>query len=65
MSDAKVVDLNGAALRLRELGFSSASVWTVRDLIAKKRLVPIPCGRKFFVSIEQLDALATAKTGKR
>lgn len=56
-----VADVPTSAARLRARGFTTASKWTIFNLIKEKRLTPIRCGKKIFISIAELDAMATPK----
>lgn len=56
-----VVDYVGAAEHLVRIGVVGASVWTVRGLVAKKRLTPVPIGKKDWFRIADLEALFARK----
>jgi hypothetical protein len=64
----KVLDLKNAASHLCALGFSGATIWTVRGLIHSGDVKAMRLARKDFVSVEDLDsyverALSRPKSG--
>ena len=61
--EPKVFDLEAAAEYLRTIGFSSATVNTVRKLIAERHVRSKQIGRRFYVSKDSLDHLITGLNG--
>ena len=57
MENRQVFDVVDAAEYLRAIGFTGATVHTVRRLIADKRLRCTTVGRRFYVARESLDHL--------
>lgn len=53
----KVADLEGGAAYLRKRGVAHATTNMMRSLIRQKKLHPIPLGKKFYVSLAELDGL--------
>lgn len=66
METTKVFDLKGAAEYLRSLGFSGATVWTMRALIHDGVVKAMRLGRKYYVSAEDLNTfvLRNLRRGK-
>jgi excisionase family DNA binding protein len=60
-NETKVFDVKAAAEYMRSLGFSAATVGTVRRLVADKRLPVNQIGRRFYINREALDRLVTQR----
>jgi excisionase family DNA binding protein len=54
--ETKVLDVQKAAEYLVSLGFSAATDWTIRGLIASGELRAVKLSRRFYVSTEDLDS---------
>ena len=64
MDTKKVLDIEAAAEYLVALGFTGATTWTIRGLIANGELRATKLVRKHFVSREDLDLYVERAFGR-